>query len=74
MPEILYWFEEPRSGTQIAKESNLGKTLIWNHMRLARRKGFIAQVGKRKDRLTSCIHTLYALTPAGIDYMEAHNE
>ena len=73
-PDVLYGFTEPRSGTQVAKESNLGKTMIWNQMRLARRKGFIAPVGKRKDPLTSCTRKLYEITAAGVDYLEANNE
>ena len=70
LPTILSRFAEPRSGTQVAKENNWDKNLVWNHIRLARRKGLIALAGTRKDRLTSCTHKLYELTPAGVDYLE----
>ena len=69
-PDILHWFTEPRSGTQVSKESGWHPTTVWNHMRLARRMGLIAPAGKHKDSRTSCHHKLYEVTPRGIDYLE----
>jgi len=71
--EILAWFEEPRSYTQVSRLSGYYRETIWAHMKAARRMGLIAHTGQHKDRLTSCNHKLYELTHAGLEYMEAND-
>ena len=68
--EILHWFTEPRSVTQVRRESGWYRETIWAHMKAARRMGLIAPAGKHKDPRTSHYHKLYEVTPRGIDYLE----
>lgn len=73
MDDVLIWFDEPRSLTEVQKATGFHRSTVWRHMKRARSLGFIHLVGTKPGEYRGPKQKLYELTLAGVDYLEAED-
>ena len=74
MEDVLIWFDEPRSMTEVQKTSGYNRSTIWAHMKRSRSLGFIHFVGTKPGEYRGPRQKLYQLTQAGVDYLVVNDE
>lgn len=72
-PDILIYFDKPRSQTDLVHITGEWRSTIYKHMRKANEMGLIQVVGQRAAPMLGPPHTLWELTVEGVAYLEAND-
>lgn len=74
-PAILLCFKQPRSVTEVVRDTEHNRDVVWKHLRKAEHMGLVEPRGSKKPKLNyGPPMKLYSLTDKGEEYLTENTQ